>query len=99
MAAKNQPPVGAPAGSIGVCAAVGFPPRGDLFAHLDPGAERPTTGCVSWSGELRTGGINPHLASGGDADSTRSAVRLPDPARLERAATLDMLRAGRILTG
>lgn len=33
------------------------------------------------------------------SDIARSEVRLTDPARLERAATLAMLRAGRILTG
>lgn len=32
-------------------------------------------------------------------DSTRSAVRLPDLARLERATTLTKLRAGHTLTG
>jgi hypothetical protein len=33
------------------------------------------------------------------SDIARSEVRPTDPARLERAATLAMLRAGRILTG
>src|SRR6185312_2674675 len=36
---------------------------------------------------------------GGTPDSARSTVRFPDPARLERAATLTKLRAGRAITG
>lgn len=51
-------------------------------------------GLTSW---VRVAGELPHAY--GNPDSTRSAVSSPDPDRLERAATLTGLRAGRTLTG
>ena len=39
------------------------------------------------------------MAESGNPDTSRRGVSSPDPARLERAATLTMRRAGRTLTG